>query len=448
MKHYKMPLILVIMLQVGQVTAQNYFSNLLPTVPGVASARQLSLGFASGGCGATALALQVNPSLAFLAKERFKISTGFGFAHWNERRTYPILDSFGDYLADNTYVVNSTLVPAYNTGVLVKPHKYISLGINWVIGYQGKFVYEEEVRGSVTGQYNRDPLVGYHRLQMENKLQQLELGLATKLNNIQVGIALFKRPTLQNANKWEVEVLQADVRLAADTTTVYQQKAQVDPLFKTILGLSWRANPHLDLGLAYQLPYTVESTKPAIVMVNDLTQHLPQAKVNQLEAIKKLRQSYPALIRFSASYQPVNIIPTKFIVELEFQPWSQFKQKVTLNPNAYISASDSVLFTTAFKLRDVLNWKLGIEHNLFSGIDFRAGFFSERSPLGNELNRIWFTGGLGSRFGKLYLDFGAALATCEYKYPDLFIIPSEQRLSYDTVHEFWWLAQLNLHYEL
>lgn len=439
---------IVLALLLNQAAAQNYFANLLPTLPEVVSARQLSLGFTSVGCGATAGALQTNPALAFQTKERFKVSASLGLASWSERRTYPILDSFGDYLADNTYVANSLVIPAYSTGFLVKPHRYVSLGMNWTVGYQGKFAYEEEVRGSVTGQYNRDPLVGYHRMQMENELKQLELGIAAKFNSMQLGVALLNQPALQNNEKWEVEVIKTDVRLAAATTTIYQKEAKVDPVLKTILGLSWQANPHLNLALVYRSPYIVESTKHAIVMLNDLTQQLPQAKVNSLSAVKALRQSYPALVRFSGTYLPVNIVPTKFIVELEFQPWSQFEQKVTLNPQANISTSDSVLYLTAFKLRDVLNWKVGIEHNLFSGIDFRVGFFSERSPLGNDLNRLWFTGGIGSQFGKLYLDFGGALATCEYKYPDLFIITSEQRLSYDTVHEFWWLARLNLHYEL
>lgn len=448
MKRYPLLWPLINLLIVDMLCAQGFFMRLVPTTPNGVDARQISLGFCSPGTQSRASAIPINPALASIERGRLQVTTSWGLTGWSERRTYPILDSFGDYLADNTYVANASLYPVGNLGLLIKPITSLTLGLDLVTGYQAEFSYEEEVRGSVTGQYNRDPLVGYHRLQLEEKIQQLSLGAVYKWRSLRLGVGWSFQPEIENRERWEIEVIKPDVRLAADTTTTYEAKTRTASHFKTLLGGAWQVNPRLLLTFAWHTPYNIEIERPTLIMVSDPSQALPQLKLNSTKTVRAIKQHHPANYQLSLTYTPVNIIPTKFIIEADYRPWSRFKQEVSFRAGAYVAGSDSALYANPIEMKDVVQWKIGVEHNLFSGLDLRVGFCNDPNPLSSDLNRVWFTAGIGSQFGQLAIDCGAAVATSEYKYPDLFIIPSEQRLSYDTVHEFWWLCKLSLHYAL
>lgn len=438
---------LSLMLNLSQAQAQSYFGTLAPTLPSASTTRQVSLGFNSRGASGTATALVSNPALCFLDKSRVNFSANLTALNWSERRTYPILDSFGDYLTDNTYVINSVFYPAYSFGLVIKPIKWLSLATSWETGYQGKFNYEEEVRGSVTGQYNRDPLVGYHRIQLENRLNQLSLGGAVKIGAFKLGGALLYSPAIENREKWEVEVIKQDIRLAADSTTTFLTDSKVQANYTGVLGFDQQVTPRLSVGLSFIFPYQRKSSGHVLVMVQDSTKQLPEIRVDQLSKIKEIRQDFVPQLKVSCAYRPVNIVPTSLMAEINYEPWSQFSQKVIPNDGQFTQA-DSLLYATPFKMRDIVNFRLGVEHELFTGITFRLGFFYDISPLDKDLNRTWFSGGIGSQIGKLLLDFGGTFTTCEYKYPDLFPIKSEKRLSADTVHESFFLFKINLQYSL
>ena len=93
------------------------------------------------------------------------------------------------------------------------------------------FRYEEEIRGSLYGQYNRDPLAGYHRITSTGNNTAISMGGSFQLfKSLRLGTAFQINLPGQYENIYEIDVIRESYNLASDHTISYQTNPDVRKL--------------------------------------------------------------------------------------------------------------------------------------------------------------------------------------------------------------------------
>lgn len=443
----KQRLFIVFIALVVSLRGQSFFSPLIGDLPAVTSTRQIGVGFSSWGNSGSAAALFTNPALIALSDRKVAFYFGMNGNSINEKRSFPVQDSFGDFLADNTYVVNANWYPGIQVGMNYRLLKSLYLGLAFQQFANRNFRYEEEVRGSVYGQYNRDPLVGYHRLSSTGNDARLTIGSAYRLfNPLRIAAAFQIQLPGEYEDRYEVEVIRSSVNLAAEETVSYRSKPTIAALKNVILGISYDVNRHLSLAAAYKFRYDATVEDGLFYLVHDTTSLLPVFAIDSTRQIRSADYNRPSELRLSLKYEPQNIIKTAFYLEAVYQPWSQAKVDYEFRNEGLPSSFPVYLYATSYPLRDVLKIHVAVEHLFFSGVPFRMGFYHDPNPIDAGMDRNWFTAGTGYIWGNLALDVSGAFAKSEYDYPDLFPIVGEERLEFDSVRETYLIGMLTLKY--
>ncbi|MDZ7796059.1 MAG: hypothetical protein U5N56_03030 [Candidatus Marinimicrobia bacterium] len=87
---------------------------------------------------------------------------GLDLSAYTERRSFPVRDSFGDFLAENDYVSNRFQKWGGDMALYYSQQGF-SASAGWYTLENLKYEYREEIRSDLgTGTYNRDPLAGLH----------------------------------------------------------------------------------------------------------------------------------------------------------------------------------------------------------------------------------------------------------------------------------------------
>lgn len=443
----KQRLFFILIALLVSLRGQSFFSPLIGDLPTISSTRQIGVGFSSWGNSGSAAALFSNPALIALSDQKASFYFGMDGNSINEKRSFPVQDSFGDFLADNTYVVNSNWFPGIQAGISYRLLNRLNLALAFQQSASRNFRYEEEVRGSVYGQYNRDPLVGYHRLSSTGNDAQLTIGGSYRLF-VPLGIAAAFQIQLpgEYEDKYEIEVIRSSVNLAAAETISYRSEPTIAPLINVILGMSYDVNRRLSFAAAYKFQTTTSVENGLFHLVYDTTSLLPVFTIDSTRQIKSADYVRPSELRLSLKYEPQNIIKTAFYLEAVFQPWSKSKVEYESYNEGFPSAFPSNLYTSSYPLRDVLKIHVALEHIFFSGVPCRIGFYHDPNPIDAGMDRNWFTAGTGYFWGNLALDVSGAFSKCDYDYPDLFPVTGEERNKFDTVRENYLTGTLTLKY--
>lgn len=443
----KQRLLVIFIASLVSLHGQSFFSPLIGDLPAISSTRQIGVGFSSWGSSGSAAALFTNPALIALSAGKASFYFGMDGNSINEKRSFPVQDSFGDFLADNTYVVNSNWYPGVQVGLNYHLLDRLHLGLAFQQSVSRNFRYEEEVRGSVYGQYNRDPLVGYHRLSSTGNIARLALGSSYQvLKQLRLAAALEINLPNANEDRYEIEVIKSSVNLAAAETISYQSKPTIATLKNVILGMSYDVNRHLSFAAAYKFQYNTSVENGLFHLVYDTTSLLPVFNIDSTRQIKSADYARPSELRLSLKYEPQNIIKTVFYLEAVFQPWSKSKVEYEYRNEGLPAAFPIDLYTSSYPLRDVLKIHVAVEHIFFSDVPFRMGFYHDPNPIDPGMDRNWFTAGTGYLWGNLALDVSGAFSKCDYDYPDLFPIAGEERNKFDTVRENYLTGTLTLKY--
>ena len=425
---------------------QSYFDPLGMSAPEGRSARQVGLGFNSSSVTGTPAALVSNPALIANPAERFVGEVSIAGLSIKERRTFPVLDSFGDYLADNTYVSNANWFPSTACGMSVHPLKAFALAFHYENIGNERFNYEEEVREALTGEYNRDPLAGYHRLQHSGGIRSLSAGGAFDYqDHFSLGFAITALLKSEITEKYEVEVLRPSNKLASDSSISYHNLAHNQGAYRLTCGVRLSPLKHFSFALAYSLPYELNFKDRLLIFIQDSTELLPQLAVNNTGKIKSTTYQYPGTLRLGLTYRPTNLIPTVFYLEGVNERWSACDVTEKWAEAGY-TVQDSLLFSRTLELRNVWKISAGIEHQLFSGLVLRFGYYQDVSPVSADLNRNWFTLGLGTGGEKMQIDLAIAFTNGEYRYADLFPVAGEERITRDTVREHFLYGKVGIRY--
>ena len=115
---------------------------------------------------------------------------------YTERRSEPVIDMFDDVVTQNVYSLNrpaftslSWLLSGSLSGKFNIP---VSFSLSDAPFWDFRYDYNEEVRASLgSGVYNRDPVVGYHLINVDGAIRSIELGMSTKIgSNVKLGFNL------------------------------------------------------------------------------------------------------------------------------------------------------------------------------------------------------------------------------------------------------------------
>jgi len=235
---------------------QSYFSPLLGDQPAVADARSLAVGLTSWGDGGSASALLTNSALLGYSNSKQSLIVGLNAFAIKEKRAFPVQDSYGDFLADNTYVLNQNWFPDFHVGINARPMPNIRCAMLLNHDNLSDFDYEEEVRGSLYGEYNRDPLVGFNR--MINRYSTYTTAFGVALNPVRslwVGAALNIRTTDDARQKYEIQVIEESAYQLSDHTISYSSEPKFEPVITGHVGLTYDITKHISLSTAYRFPY-------------------------------------------------------------------------------------------------------------------------------------------------------------------------------------------------
>ncbi|PIS28300.1 MAG: hypothetical protein COT43_06585 [Candidatus Marinimicrobia bacterium CG08_land_8_20_14_0_20_45_22] len=168
--------------------------------------------------------------------------------------------------------------------------------------------------------------------------------------------------------------------------------------------------------------------------------------VDSLGVLTKSEYRYPQQIRLGFAFKPTNVVPTEVFFDLIYENWKSFDVKTTVAASANPADIPSDLIDRKFNMKNVWKVKFGVEHQLFSGVPLRFGYFYDPSPMDESLNRNWFTAGTGFKFGKMTVDVSGAFTNGEYRAYDLFPISAEKRITKDAVRETYLMGQVSVQY--
>jgi len=427
---------------------QSYFSPLIGDQPAVADARSLAVGLASWGNGGSAAALLTNAALLGQSASRLALIGGLNAFSVKEKRSFPVQDSYGDFLADNTYVLNQNWFPDFQIGVNARLLSKIRLALLVNHANLSDFQYEEEVRGSLYGEYNRDPLVGFNRMTNRYSTYNTSFGLAVNpVQSLWVGAALNMIMADKSEQTYEIQVIEESVYQSSDHTISYSTEPEIETVMTGHVGLTFDITKHISISTAYRFPYETVQKGGLLYLINDTTEALPVLAIDSTYTVSKVTRQMPGELRFGVCLKPVNIIPTQLFFEIVYQDWKNASTKYEFKSAADLSAVPVDFYESSIRYRDVVKFHCGIEHVFFSGVPFRLGFYHDPSPINADMDRNWFTAGTGYRVGNFDLEVSGAFTTCAYQYPDLYIVAAEERVEFDTVRETNLVGMLTLKYD-
>jgi len=438
----------ILILMTAMTWGQSYFSPSTGDLPGVANARSMALGLSGWGDAGSASALYRNTALLGLSDRKLSLIAGINAFSIKEKRSFPVQDSYGDFLADNTYVLNQNWFPGFQIGINVKPLSRVRLAMLVNHANVHDFQYNEEVRGSLYGEYNRDPLVGNNRLSMQSTTFSTSAGLAINpIKSLWLGAALNLITSDFSEQKYEIQVIEASDYQSSDKTISYTVEPKFKPAMTGNIGMTYDVTKHISVASSFSFPYETVQKGGLLYLVNDTTQTLPVLAIDSVYTIKKVTRRQPGELRFGLCLKPVNIIPTQLFFEIVYQNWENASVKYLLKSDADPNKIPANFSDLQIPYRNVTKVHLGIEYVFISGVPFRLGFYHDPNPIDAGLDRNWFTAGTGYKIGHFNLEVSGAFCTTEYEYHDLFPVAIEERVEFDKVHESYLVGMLTLRYD-
>ena len=407
---------------INLILGQGYFSTFFPVNNFSMDSRAMAMGGSDFGP-------KQNPAFGSFGKP-FYVSFDISRRSYTEKRSFPVIDMFDDVVTQNVYVLNR---PAFSSvswafgNDLTKYFKLpISLSISGAPFWDMRYEYSEEVRASLgPGVYNRDPVVGYHLVNIEGMIQSLKLGIAAKIGS-KVRIGLSLESLYENSLSYEsgVNVIDQDDALAADTTMIHNISLSIDGVVRPSLGSIIDLKKHLSLGLSYKPSADIVfQTGGLLPIVNEKTQ-LPGISFS--DSTSRYTISLPQDLALSMSARLDN--PTKTIVtgRLSYLDWENHDTQ---------TVNHASIDTVNFKYQSTIGLSFGVEHWILNKTPFRFGFIYSESPLGSEFEITKVSIGSGWVYNNISVDVAAIFGSIEYMYTDLFVPEGQSISALERVNE-------------
>ncbi len=415
---------LILLFSAAALQAQGYFSRSF-TSDGSPSTAIME------ACGGNYAADRGNPLLGLmnpvlLSSEnggRIRFSAQLNGLQTRESRTFPVLDSFDSFLADNIYVQNHTFRAAYDMGLRCSWNQF-SFAVASVSRYDLNYSYAEEVRGSLYSVYNRDPLIGIHEVEFTGSIRALNIAVSADVNNrLGLGCSWSALTAANLSEGYGVTVLGAPSgALASDTTTFFPSTYTMDPAGEFIAGLRFTPVKRLDILASARFTGSLDFSGVQVLPSRDAGTGLPAYNPVADSLATAMNIQLPAQYSLGLVYRPANILPTELYLQTEYRAGDGFEN----------SAADT---SSRVPLSSHWSFHAGVHHEFFTGVPFRVGFSYLPSAVSSSLNRSILSFGSGFHNEMAALDFSVSFTEFQYAYPDLFPIKGEVRNSLDTVKE-------------
>ena len=420
--NFKYITIVIVMLNIVQLHGQSYFSTLLPINKYSMNARELAMGGSWHSHGK-------NPAFGVFDKPT-SISFDISRRSYTEKRSFPVIDMFEDVVTQNVYVLNRPSFGSVSWKINSDITKYVKLPLSLSLSgspfWDMRYEYSEEIRASLgPGVYNRDPVVGYHLLNISGMIESLKFGLATKIGGkIKFGLAFESLYDNDLSYESGVNVLDQDDALASDTTMIHNYYLSIDRVVRPSLGFILNVRQNLELGLSIVPSAKVKfNTGGLVPMVNEKTQ-LPGFDFS--DSTSSYTVSLPQQIGVSLAAHLDN--PTKTIVSggINFVDWQNHDSQVIKH---------AMIDTVDFKYQSTVGISFGVEHWILNKTPFRFGFVYSESPLGDEFEITNVSIGSGWVYNNLSIDIAAIFGSVEYMYTDLFTPQGQTASDLERVNE-------------
>jgi len=414
--------IFITILGINLILGQGYFSTFFPVNNFSMDSRAMAMGGSDFG------SVQ-NPAVGSFGKP-FYVSFDISRRSYTEKRSFPVIDMFDDVVTQNVYVLNR---PAFSSvswafgNDLTKYFKLpISLSISGAPFWDMRYEYSEEVRASLgPGVYNRDPVVGYHLVNIEGMIKSLKIGLAAKIGSkVRIGLSLESLYDNDLSYESGINVIDEDDALAADTTMMHNISLSIDGVVRPLLGSIIDLKKHLSLGLSYKPSVEIAfQTGGLLPIVNEKTQ-LPGISFS--DSTSRYTISLPQELALSMSARLDN--PTKTIVtgKLNYLDWENHDTQ---------TVNHASIDTVNFKYQSTVGISFGVEHWILNKTPFRFGFIYSESPLGNEFEITKVSIGSGWVYDNISVDVAAIFGSIEYMYTDLFVPEGQSTSALERVNE-------------
>jgi hypothetical protein len=415
-------LLFIIVFGLNLVLGQEYFSTFFPV-------NNFPMGARSMAMGGSRLGSVSNPAVGSFGKPLY-FSFDISRRSYTEKRSFPVIDMFDDVVTQNVYVLNRPAFSSFSWTLGNDFTKYFKLPISISVSgspfWDMRYDYSEEVRASLgPGVYNRDPVVGYHLINVEGMIQVLRLGLAAKVGSkVRVGLSL--ESLYENDLSYEsgVHVIDQDDALAGDTTMIHNISLSIDQVMRPSLGSIIDLKKHLSLGLSFKPSADIIfQTGGLVPTVNEKTQ-LPGLSFS--DSTSRYTVSLPQELNFSMSARLDN--PTKTIVTggFTYLDWENHDTQ---------TVNHTLVDTVNFKYQSTIGISFGVEHWILNKTPFRFGFIYSESPLGSEFEITKVSIGSGWVYDNISVDVAAIFGSVEYMYNDLFVPQGQSSSALERVNE-------------
>ena len=423
--------------------SQFLFNRITGTDPYLVSARSFALGQTTYSENSTRLLL-INPAGLWRLGDGFSSEYHLGGNIGLERRGFDLKDFFGDYLTTSDYVVNHTNRSFSGLGISGSrtygtTQVSAALSVDPLTSFAYKYV--EEIRGKESCDdgiiCNKDPLLGYHRLETRGQLDRFSFGLGIRYKlddrfTLNWGIAYHKIPessvhdifmadTLQIMDGYMGEIHPADRVENTPGDGFFSYGFELN----TWKGLhfSFAFDPKLIIESDFNTPSVLDSSSGLPLFIAGDTLSF------QIEGVHYVK---PSRLSLGVAYTTHGTTP--ILVTVDYTVIDSYSLKLVNNEIFHMLRSAS--------------WHLGLEYMTTSQIPVRVGLVFKQSPFQVLDPQTVFTVGSSKSFGDLQVDFAAGFQSTQYNYPDLFPVEDDVRPSLDTVSESLFNFMFSFKYNL
>ncbi|MCF7808118.1 MAG: hypothetical protein K9N38_06315 [Candidatus Marinimicrobia bacterium] len=340
---------------------------------------------------------------------------GFGFSasiildQVSEERSIEAIDQFNDVVTKNIYASNTNSFRKY-AAALGYGFELFAVAYAMVPIHDYGYKYSEEIRLSLSSSYyNRDPLAGYHILEMSGQVMGNYLGVSTALGPLSLGGSFVLYTANDLLIDKAVSVISVDDALASDTSYRYQTTHKLEESTLGMnLGLSYEVND--DISLHYVIDKTGDLTflSNGFVPYADSTLRYPEYRMADSSLQYTLEK--PAVHRFGIAFSPGQKQRTLAVFELELH------QGQTITYSESFQSSE----TFDYDLGDTRIYHVGLEHWASATLPLRMGYSYEESSLDKSLSMTQFTVGGSLIHGSFQVDMSGQVSSLGYSYPDIF----------------------------
>lgn len=422
-EHKTRHVLVILLLTAGMLSGQSYFRGMTLSGQDVYDGRSGGMGLSRTALDQGAWSLTGNPA-NLNSINGLNASGSLILDQVTEERSIEAIDQFNDVVAKNIYAANTHSFRKFSAAASYGLGQF-AIGLAHVPVKDYAYQYSEEIRNSLSSSYyNRDPLAGYHTIEMNGQIMATHMGGSAAFGPIALGASLITYAGDDMSIEKSVSVLSSDDALASDTSYTDRSLHSLSEAgIGFILGASYELNQHLSVHYAFDLAGDLTINSTGAIPFADSTKRYPEYL--SLDSSAAFTIETPAVHRFGVAFSPGQKNKTLAVFEIEFHKGQ------TISYSREIQGLESF----DYEFLDTKIIHVGLEHWASPTLPIRMGYSYEESPLDKSLSTTRFTAGGSILYGPFQIDLSGQLASLGYVYPDIFPAIGSSAEALESVNE-------------